>query len=204
VGPKIGTAQQQQQQQQQQDEGQRTRKRDVSARDGGPGVHASDMHAVSSQGRGGHVTQANISEATPAPEALVDKGLAYVDATRDHANADGAAAANAAAASKDATTDAQAQGAQAAQAAQAHLRKAAPPSRPFPPELLAHPGDKDIQIDLRHLDNPPPPAPKTSAPVLLYVAAGVDTLLGEFLPCSPAISLWHKILNMLIGPRWAA
>ena len=53
----------------------------------------------------------------------------------------------------------------------------APPSRPFPPELLAHPGDKDIQIELRHLTNPPPPAPP-AAPVILYVAAGVDSILG--------------------------
>jgi hypothetical protein len=43
--------------------------------------------------------------------------------------------------------------------------------------MLAHPGDKDIQIDLWHLDDPPPPAPETSAPVILYVAAGVDSLI---------------------------
>ena len=53
----------------------------------------------------------------------------------------------------------------------------APAPRPFPPEMLAHPGDKDIQIDLWHLDDPPPPAPETSAPVILYVAAGVDSLI---------------------------
>eukprot|EP00960_Hanusia_phi_P028867 747627-Hanusia_phi.AAC.6 len=45
------------------------------------------------------------------------------------------------------------------------VRKA-PPPRPFPPELLAHPGDKDIQIGLKHLLNPPQAAPP---PTIYYV-----------------------------------
>jgi hypothetical protein len=64
-------------------------------------------------------------------------------------------------------------------------RRQAPPPRPFPPELLAHPGDKDIQIDLRHLSNPPPPPPP-AAPVFFAVAAGFDSILGPVCPPDPA------------------
>jgi len=60
-------------------------------------------------------------------------------------------------------------------------RRQAPPPRPFPPELLAHPGDKDIQIDLRHLSHPPPPPPP-AAPVFFAVAAGFDSILGPVCP----------------------
>ena len=68
--------------------------------------------------------------------------------------------------------------------AQASIGRQAPPPRPFPPELLAHPGDKDIQIDLRHLSHPPPPAPP-AAPVIFAVAAGFDSILGSVVAHAP-------------------
>jgi hypothetical protein len=50
-------------------------------------------------------------------------------------------------------------------------RREAPPPRPFPPEVLAHPGDKELQITLRHLDHPPVP----TAPAVLTL---LDTIWG--------------------------
>jgi hypothetical protein len=111
--------------------------------------------------------RAEPAPAAPAPAPATPSAADENSSARPHANAPPPPLQAAAAAAPSAPPK-QAAGV---------VGRLAPPSRPFPPELLAHPGDKDLQIDLRHLTNPPPPA-APAAPVILYVAAGVDSLLG--------------------------